>query len=54
MYFYHQTLLGVGGGGEGEGCLNISFTNPLPNGTIVDSGLSETETKRALLQWNGT
>lgn len=47
MYFYHQTLLESEWRG-GEGCLNISFTNPLPNGMIVDSGLSEIETKQAL------
>lgn len=40
MYFYHQTPFG--------GVLNIRFTNPLPNGMIVDSGLSEIETKHVL------
>lgn len=38
----------IGEGDGGAGCLNISFTNPLPNGMIVDSGLSEIETKHAL------
>lgn len=38
----------IGGGGGG-----ISSTNPPPNSMIVDSGWSETETKRGLFFCGG-
>lgn len=43
--FLSPNTIGVGVGGGG--CRIISFTNPLPNRMIVDSGLSEIETKQA-------